>query len=325
MPELDFKKILADGLFNNEKMLKKYRPSILRAYKNSLDEARSLLGELYANFEGFEKYKIEKKFNRLKSLEKQIRAKLKELGYEDKVDAIFNKAEKKFIKQNKLAIVETFENSYYERGFVFEKLTSMDLGFTKLSPKKIEAAILNPLDKITWIKRSKAHSDKLKKTINEKIAQGFINGKPYSETARELKDVTQKTTGQLIKVVQTEGHRVNTMGELASFDQVNEAAKDLGFEAVKTWNVSIGAAKEKRHELTDLDQQEADENGLFHLGKLTAEGPGLFGIAEEDINCLCYLTFEIKGLSPTIRRDNESGKIIGYKNYNEWAKGKGII
>lgn len=310
MPELDFKKILADGILSNEKILKKYRASILRSYKTSLDETRALLAELYARYGDSVDYATALKYNRLPNIENEIKA-------------VLNKAGVKFKAANKNAIAETFKNSYYRSGFAFEKTTSIDLGFTRLSEKKIEAAILNPVDRITWIDRATAHGQIMNRQIREKIAQGLIQGKGYSATARDLKGVIEKKTGDLIRVVQTETHRAQTMGELAGFDQVNNAASDLGFETLKVWNATLDGKTRPTHQ--ELDGKEADEDGLFHAGGLTTEGPGLFGVAEEDINCRCYVSFEMKGLSPTIRRDNESGEIIAYKTYNEWAAGKKII
>lgn len=310
MPEFDFKKILADGILKNEAIYKEAQSSVLQAYKATLKETRASLAELYAKYGDNVSYADALKYNRLTNLENEIKK-------------IFQKAGIRFRSINKTAIEETFKNSYYRSGFAFEKTTSIDLGFTALTEKKIEAAILNPVDRITWIDRATAHGQTLTRQIKEKIAQGLIQGKGYSATARELKGSIERTTGQLIRVVQTETHRAQTMGELASFDQVNSAAKDLGFESMKVWRATLDGKTRDTHR--ELDGKEADEQGLFHSGGFTAEGPGLFGIPEEDINCRCYVAFEIKGLTPIIRRDNESGEIIRYKNYNEWAKGKGII
>lgn len=311
MPELDFKKILADGILNsNDKIFKKYRASILRSYKASLDETRSLLAELYAKYGDNVSYADALKYNRLPNIENEIKA-------------VLNQAGVKFKAANKNAIAETFENSYYRTGFAFEKTTSIDFGFASLSEKKIEAAILNPVDRITWIDRATAHGQTLNRQIREKIAQGLIQGKGYSATARDLKGTIEKTTGQLIRVVQTETHRAQTMGELAGFDTVGNAAKDLGFETVKIWVATLDGKTRDAHR--ELDGKEADADGLFHSHGLTAEGPGMFGVPEEDINCRCVVTFDVKGFSPTIRRDNESGEIIAYQNYNQWAAGKKII
>lgn len=76
----------------NDKIFRKYRLSILRAYKKALDEIRLLLAELYERYGEDVTYQAMLKYNRLKSLEKQIEKILKDAGI-------------KFKKENTSAIV----------------------------------------------------------------------------------------------------------------------------------------------------------------------------------------------------------------------------
>jgi hypothetical protein len=53
------------------------------------------------------------------------------------------------------------------------------------------------------------------------------------------------------------------------------------------------------------------------------DGPGLTGVAAEDINCRCRVTGEVAGFEPQFRisRDAEGrNEITPYQTYEEWAK-----
>lgn len=291
----------------NDKIFRKYRLSILRAYKKALDEIRLLLAELYERYGEDVTYQAMLKYNRLKSLEKQIEKILKDAGI-------------KFKKENTSAIKETFENSYYKSGYAIESATKINFGFYALSQEKINAAILNPMDRITWIDRATEHGKKLNQFIREKIAQGLIQGKPYSETMREIKKSIDKTATQLIRVVQTETHRAQSMGNLAAYDKIQKTGESIGIEVQKMWQATLDNRTRDTHQ--ELDGQVAGENGLFEIDGYTAEAPGMFGVPELDINCRCSMNYVIDGLTPTKRRDNESDELIEYQNYKQWKENK---
>jgi len=53
------------------------------------------------------------------------------------------------------------------------------------------------------------------------------------------------------------------------------------------------------------------------------DGPGLTGVAAEDINCRCRVTGEVAGFEPQFRvsRDAEGrNEITPYQTYEEWAQ-----
>ncbi|WP_105116341.1 ADP-ribosyltransferase [Streptococcus suis] len=51
--------------------------------------------------------------------------------------------------------------------------------------------------------------------------------------------------------------------------------------------------------------------------------PHMFGIASEDCNCRCRTISRLKDDdTPFLRRDNETGEVIEYRNYREWERAK---
>ena len=41
-----------------------------------------------------------------------------------------------------------------------------------------------------------------------------------------------------------------------------------------------------------------------------------------DIHCRCVTINVVEGIPPSIRRDNETGRVIPYKNYNDWYENR---
>jgi len=303
-------KILLSSADNiNSRIFSKYRLLILRSYKSALKEIRALIAELYAKAGDKLSYAEMLKFNRLTKIEDQIKE-------------ILDKANVKYKRDTTLAIKETYKNSYYQSGYAAEKKAGLDFGFHTLSEKKIEAAILNKMDRITWIKRSTEHGKKLNQTIREKIASGLIQGKSYNAITADIKDAIGRTTSQLMRVVQTETHRVQSMASVEAFEKIKSKGDEYGLETKKIWVATLDNKTRDTH--AELDGQVADDNGMFKINGLEAEAPGLFGVAEEDINCRCTIAYEIDGITPQLRKDNETGETIKWQSYKQWAESKNI-
>ena len=90
------------------------------------------------------------------------------------------------------------------------------------------------------------------------------------------------TEADIQRIAETEMHRIT-----------NEAAYDtarMGGATTKTWNCSMLPTSRDTH--IYLDGVSAPIDGYFttFMGNSTLY-PGEFGVAEEDVNCLCWLTF----------------------------------
>lgn len=90
------------------------------------------------------------------------------------------------------------------------------------------------------------------------------------------------TEADINRIVETEAHRIT-----------NEAAYDTavkGGATTKTWNCMMLDTSRDTH--IYLDGVSAPIDGVFttFMGNQTLY-PGEFGVAEEDCNCMCWLTF----------------------------------
>ena len=276
-----------------DKLEQQAEKELINAYKASLKDIRVELSTAY------EKYAIAgvltmaemMKYGRLVKLEKAIA---------DVVKAVtFTEA-----KITKKAIRDIFSESYYRTAFALETDAEVALGFTVINPKAVEAAILSPLDRISWPERVKDNAQVMVKQIREEITRGIIQGNSYDKTAKAVTERVNVGASKALRIVQTETHRAVSQGTQASFEQA--AAKGLIFKRV--WVSTLDGRTRDSHR--SLDGQKVDIDQPFTIRGYTAMYPGGFGIASEDINCRCTVRAEIEGMEPTLRRarDEKTGK-----------------
>lgn len=91
------------------------------------------------------------------------------------------------------------------------------------------------------------------------------------------------TEADIVRIAETETHR-------DSNEAAYETAKKAGAKT-KTWNCMMLPTSRDTH--IYLDGVTAPIDGEFYSFKGgSTQFPGQWGIAEEDVNCLCWLTFE---------------------------------
>ena len=291
--------------------LKGREKEIRKAYSLALKEVRSDIALAYERYGG--SYAEMQKYNRLASLEKNIQEELRKLSSKNAMTL-------------KKGIAQAYSESYYLTGYTFETGVEARLGFGTLNPKTIEAAIYNPFDPLKWNDRLREHTRLLDRRIREEVTRGLIQGKPYQEMARAIRDPFEKGAFRTMRIIQTEAHRCQVQGRLDGFDD----ARDIGVEFDEIWSSTLDDKTREDHQ--DMDGEKAemvDGEPMFTLPDGTqTRGPGLSGIAEQDIGCRCGVRAEIRGYGPKVRRARDANtgknKIVPNMTYNEWKNLKGI-
>jgi hypothetical protein len=82
--------------------------------------------------------------------------------------------------------------------------------------------------------------------------------------ARNISDKTGIDFNQSIRIIRTEGHRVQNAARVVSFNNAESAAQRLGIESSKVW-IHSGNPREPRPDHIQMDGAEADEDGIFTL------------------------------------------------------------
>lgn len=119
--------------------------------------------------------------------------------------------------------------------------------------------------------------DDVKRTVDKKIA-----GKTWRDRVREYFE-NGGTIADIERIAETEAHRDSNAGAY-------ETAKAAG-ATKKVWHCMMLPTSRDTH--IYLDGVTAPIDGEFYsfMGGST-KYPGEWGIAEEDVNCLCWLTYQ---------------------------------
>ncbi len=289
-------KLLSKADADVEKILKEFEPNLIRAYKSSLENIKKEIAWIFEKYGAKVTYGQMQAYNRLTGIEKEIAQELKNLTGET-------------VKLTTKKFKETFTEGYYRTAFALEVGTGFKLGFGTLNKSLVEAAILNPLDRLKWTERMGITTETYTRVINQEVATGLNQGTGYVNIARAI---TDKFGGKgltepglyprMLRIVQTEGHRVQNAARVTAFDKSERAAELLGVETERVWLHPDGV-KEPREDHIKMNDKPANKEGKFILpdGTVT-DGPGLTGKPEHDINCFPgYINVntptQIKGLT----------------------------
>jgi SPP1 gp7 family putative phage head morphogenesis protein len=185
---------------------------------------------------------------------------------------------------------KVYQDTYNKNAFVMESGMKVNLKFNILKPEFVNAAVNAKY-------KGEFFSDRIwtnKADMIDKLQSSLID--------RQIRDQFNVTAYESKRLVNTETARIQTQ---ASYD----IGISTGVEEVM-WSAT-------------LDMKTAPEDAELD-GKI-------WGINEDHPepplhpDCRCELiNVPYAGWNPSARKDNETGKIIAYTNYADWAKDKGI-
>ena len=118
--------------------------------------------------------------------------------------------------------------------------------------------------------------DEVMKVVNEKVA-----GKTWKERVEEYFD-NGGTGADIVRIADTEAHRI---ANTAAF----ETAKQAGAKS-KTWVTMADERVRDTHQYLEMETVGIDEDFYTYDGD-HAPAPGLFELAENNVNCRCELIF----------------------------------
>jgi len=253
-----------------EKLELTVESELIKHYQKALIEIKSDISALYEKYGDDVTYQEMVTYNRLTNLEIQIA---------------------KIIKSLNGRLIGTTEkglNDIYSESFKLSTAGMQQAGaavsFGQLRASDIEAVIVNSLDRIKWQDRLKEQSEILLRQIKEELATGLIQGKGYAKIARTMNERSGIGAYKSLRIMRTEGHRAQSAGRLLAYDE----AKKQGLQIKKKWLSTKDSRTRDSHKA--MDGQIENEEGLFVFPSgLTTAGPGLSGIAEEDIHCRCTI------------------------------------
>jgi hypothetical protein len=292
---MSFRADYASGQRFVDKLTPRLERQLVNAYLDTLKSLRTNMAEYYAKYPMT--YKEMAKFHRLEKLEADIRD-------------ILNKMGKTINKTTEAGLSRIYVNS--NQSLAYALGNNYDIAFALPPQSMILEAINNPVSGIKVMESLDRNRGYIIQQINGEITRGLIRGDSFSVMARNLKkQMESNLNSNVLRIIRTEGHKVQTLGQLDGMAE----AESIGVKGKKYWVATLDERTRHQHGL--MDGREADEDGMFTLPDGTrTEGPGLSGDPAHDVNCRCTVEFRIDE-APLLRREKGTG-VVKYKTYNEW-------
>ena len=204
------------------------------------------------------------------------------------------------------------EQGYYGLWYTLEQSQNIALSMPLINHDYIMNLVNAPVAGKRLSKRLYKYRDELAQNVTNNIITGLFEGKSYAEIARWINEETEASYKQALRIARTEAGRTQSVTTQKGYEE----AKELGINIKKKWLATIDKHTRRTHQ--ELDGKEVDVDEEFTIRGHSAKGPRMFGVASEDVNCRCTTIEVVDGISPELRKDNESKEMSEFKSYDEW-------
>lgn len=113
--------------------------------------------------------------------------------------------------------------------------------------------------------------------------------KEWEEIEKELEIAVRQQQNRTLNIQKQEAIRIYSEAEMAAIVEL----KEQGYSVSKRW-VSMDDHLVRNSHASLHGQVVADDEEFVSESGATALGPHLFGVPEEDINCRCYIEYEVQ-------------------------------
>ena len=228
-----------------------------------------------------------------KRITASMKAKLKEMGL---------KLGKSEVEQVTLLLTEIFSATYYKNAFVMESGLRANIKFNILKKEFIQAAVNAKYKGEFFSGRIWTNKADMIDKLQSSIVKAMKGEMTIDKIGREIRDRFNVSAYDSQRLVTTETARIQTQAS-------KQIGLDSGVEEVM-WSATL--------DMKTAPEDASLDGKVWGINKDHPEPP-------LHPNCRCVLiNVPYAGWSPTARKDNESGKIIAYTNYDDWAKSKGV-
>lgn len=226
-----------------------------------------------------------RKYKRLERLEKTT--KLAVLGlYKDN---------KKYIRQSMKEIVKTTEDKAFKIIKGKKSISPIARSF------KIDDLIDQAVAGRVWTERVDHYGSNFVYDVHTIIRRGLEDGKTYTQVSKELRDKFGKDIGSTARIVRTESARIHEHTTFKTMEEINKEVK-----LTKTWRTMRDGAVRSSHQVMEGQTVGIDEEFVLPSGATTLYPTGS-GDPAEDINCRCYVEYNVADLPKDDGLDQETG------------------
>ncbi|MBM7634067.1 phage minor head protein [Geomicrobium sediminis] len=279
-----------------ERMARGSERQIIKVHADTLVAIRNLLGDQYRQYEeeGKLTYEIMSKYERLSKLEENI-------------VKVINTMSRNTRTEIHKQLRNQYRESYYMTAWKIESESRALLRYSAVKPQIIHQAVNNSYNGLTLNERLSRHRNDLIMNIREKITRGLHRGESYSQMTKAIQGELEHDVVKARRVVRTEAHRIR---EEANHESVAHA-EEQGIIMSKQWNSLSDERVRDRHD--ELDGVRVGSDVEFVIDEYAALYPGGFGEPEMDINCRCFISYEIEEIKKV-----QSNEAVASMTYEEW-------
>lgn len=265
------KEVIKAQLQDEEKTLKYLK----QVYKKSAEDVRKKIAELNSrtDLQNLQTIIYQRKYQ--EALLKQVDTALEDLN------------------KNQYKTLNDFFEGSYVNGYVgsMYNLEGQGIPLTvPIDPKKMVRAVQidSKLSKNYYQKRLFPENiSRLKLSIKAEVSRGIATGETWLQVAEKIatgmNSPFTKALSDAMRIVRTEGHRVNQQG----FVDAGDVAKSKGADIVKQWDSTLDSRTRPWHQEADGQIREWEDDFIVHGEKMKA--PSIGGSASNVINCRCQL------------------------------------
>lgn len=262
-------------LKDERQVLKELKETYNKASKDIANNIRIQQGRINVLLKNIDKLSDEEKsILQAATYQKQFQERLKKQidGYIDTLNSAQHGTMDKYLKQ------------CYDTGFIGSIYDMHGQGVPIIAPiNQKQVARATALTPKLSRKMYGTYAGDVKQAVRREISRGIATADSFAHIARNVNAATNMGFNKMMRIVRTEGHRIQSM---SAFD-AQHAAKDAGADIVKQWNAALDGKTRDTHRQLDGQIRELDEP--FEVGGMTAMYPSDFGDPAEDINCRCAL------------------------------------
>lgn len=223
-----------------------------------------------------------------------------------------------------------------------------------VTPETIKRAIQNPISGLTLNDTLEKNRQNVIYDIKQVMNIGLVNNDHVSTVARQLTEKVDMDYRKATRIVRTETHRVQEAGNSDAAQEINDVLErsphtnmimakiwhNMGDERVRpqrpAYKHKKGMKASKKHTSglrvslsganhVKMEGQTVKANEKFNLGtykgqKVEADAPGCSGVAAHDINCRCFVEYDLMTPDEFIKATGRIGfneKELTPKNYSD--------
>lgn len=297
MADYDLDRLLAQVRRIEEHREKGAEKEIRKVYQELLKELRYYLADAYTQYAENDQlsYGILQKHSYYARFLEEVEQKINDISPEVK----------RLIRST---VDQTYEYTYNGMLDCVKKAVAASevaTGLKACTPDIIRRAVENPVSKLTLNDRLEKHRKEIVYNIKQDISVGLMNGDRYSTMANRIKKSVDGDYKKAIRIARTEAHRVREAGNHDAAVSVDDVLKtgESGMRMMKTWKTmkdervrpTKAKGKNRKYDHRKMDGVTilVDEKFTLPSGARTM-APGQSGVAGEDINCRCYLSYGLQ-------------------------------